>query len=156
MKAIFACDDKGGIGKDGKMPWPKCSVDLQRFKSLTVNGIVVMGRGTWEAGDMPTPLPKRRNVVISSTEMDLPYDVIRFNDTSMLSSLPTAWIIGGAKLINSLLDDIDEIFITRFPGDYDCDTFIDLEYINNNFTASAENTFDDHTFQYLVRIENES
>jgi dihydrofolate reductase len=152
MKAIFACDDKGGIGKGGKMPWPKISADLKRFKQLTENGIVVMGRGTWEATDMPAPLPKRRNVVISSRDdLDLPNDVIHLYDTSMLQATPTAWIIGGAKLIESLLDDITYIFLTRVPGDYNCDTHIDLQRIDDKFTLIHEEHFDDHTFQILNR-----
>jgi len=152
MKAIFAVDDKGGIGKDGKMPWPKISTDLKRFKQLTENGIVVMGRRTWEAADMPTPLPKRRNVVISSCDdLDLPNDVIHMYDTSMLHATPTAWIIGGAALIESLLDDIDYIFLTRVPGDYKCDTHIDLQRVEDEFKIVHEEHFDDHTFQILNR-----
>jgi len=152
MKAIFAVDDKGGLGKDGHMPWPKISSDLTRFKHLTENGIVVMGRGTWESSDMPTPLPKRRNVVISSRDdLDLPNDVIHMYDTSMLHATPTAWIIGGAGLINSVFDDLDYIFLTRVPGDYDCDTRVDLDKIYENFKVLHEEKFDDHTFQVLNR-----
>jgi len=152
MKAIFACDETGGIGKDGKMPWPHISTDLKRFKQLTEHGIVVMGRGTWESTDMPTPLPKRRNVVISSRDdLDLPNDVIHMYDTSMLHATPTAWIIGGAGLINSVFDDLDYIFLTRVPGDYDCDTHVDLQRIANEFQVVHEEQFDDHTFQILNR-----
>jgi dihydrofolate reductase len=152
MKAIFAVDEKGGLGKNGHMPWPKISDDLKRFKQLTENGIVVMGRGTWESTDMPTPLPKRRNVVISSRDdLDLPNDVIHMYDTSMLHATPTAWVIGGAVLINSVFDDLDYIFLTRVPGDYDCDTHVDLKRIEDEFKVVHEEQFDDHIFQVLNR-----
>lgn len=156
MKAIFACDDKGGIGKDGGIPWPKSENDLKRFKDLTLHGIVVMGRGTWESKGMPKPLPKRRNVVISTQELDLPSDVIRFNNTIMLAGTPTAWIIGGAQLINSLLEQIDEIYISRFEGDYDCDATVDLDYIKQHFDMVHEFQDEDHVFQLLKRIDNET
>jgi len=155
MKAIFACDDKGGIGKDGGIPWPKSDSDLQRFKDLTINGIVVMGRGTWESKGMPKPLPKRRNVVISSTEIDLPNDVIRFPNTDMLIGTPTAWIIGGGVLINSLLPKIDQIYMSRFDGDYDCDTSVDLDYIKEHFDVRHQETAPDHIFQVLTRKQEE-
>ena len=34
FKAIMAVDDKGGISKDGSMPWPKNSSDLKWFKKI--------------------------------------------------------------------------------------------------------------------------
>ncbi len=152
MKAIIAVDDKGGLGKDGCMPWPKISLDLQRFKALTENGIVVMGRGTWESTDIPKPLPKRRNVVISSRDdLDLPNDVIHMYNTDLLDGIPTAWIIGGAKLIDSVFDKIDEIYLTRVPGNYNCDTRIDLGRIAKEFNLEKQQDFEDHTFQYWTR-----
>ena len=48
FKAIMAVDDKGGISRDGSMPWPKNSSDLKWFKKNTLNAIVIMGRATWE------------------------------------------------------------------------------------------------------------
>ena len=153
MKAIFAVDADGGIGKAGTLPWPKILGDLERFKQLTVNGIVVMGRGTWESSGMPKPLPKRRNVVISSQELDLPNDVIHWFDTSLLDSIPTAWIIGGAGLIDSTYDNINTIFLTRVPGTYDCDTFVDMDRIDREWTVVHEEILEDHVFQVLKRNE---
>ena len=69
MRLILACDLKGGIGYQNKLPW-HIPLDLSRFKSLTKNGVVVMGRKTWES--LPKkPLPNRVNVVISNTLKDL-------------------------------------------------------------------------------------
>ena len=65
MKLILACDLNGGIGYKNKLPW-YIPLDLKRFKNLTQNGVVVMGRKTWES--LPKkPLPKRVNVVVSKT-----------------------------------------------------------------------------------------
>ena len=36
FKAIMAVDDKGGISRDGSMPWPKNSSDLKWFKKNTL------------------------------------------------------------------------------------------------------------------------
>jgi dihydrofolate reductase len=153
MKAIFAVDEDGGIGKDGGLPWPKIPGDLERFKQLTTNGIVVMGRGTWESSGMPKPLPKRRNVVVSSQDLDLPNDVIHFRDISLLDSIPTSWIIGGAGLIDTAYEKINTIYLTRVPGTYECDTVVDMDRIDREWTVVHEEVLEDHTFQVLKRNE---
>ena len=63
---IWAQDENGGIGKEGKLPW-HISEDLKNFKKLTLNSTILMGRKTWES--LPIrPLPKRRNIVLSHKE----------------------------------------------------------------------------------------
>ena len=42
IRAIMAADDLGGISKNGSVPWPKNSSDLQWFKKNTINNIVIM------------------------------------------------------------------------------------------------------------------
>ena len=55
LSMIFACDEKGAIGKDGDLPWRQ-STDLQHFKRVTLGKTVVMGRKTWQSlGRNPNP-----------------------------------------------------------------------------------------------------
>ena len=69
MKLIIACDPKGGIGFDGKLPWSKIEGDLPRFKALTTGKVVLMGRNTYDS--LPKkPLPNRINWVKSSRPID--------------------------------------------------------------------------------------
>ena len=77
MKLILACDPKGGIGYKNKLPWNKIQGDLPRFKRLTDDCIIVMGRKTWES--LPVkPLPNRTNLIITSQVMTkLPYDAFK-------------------------------------------------------------------------------
>ena len=65
LNVIVAYDKRnGGIGKDNELVW-KLSQDLKNFKSITKDGIVVMGRKTWESlPENYRPLPERSNVVI--------------------------------------------------------------------------------------------
>jgi len=147
LKAILACDNNWGIGKDNDLPWPHNSADLQWFKECTDGGIVVMGRNTWDS--LPRkPLPNRENVVITTAESLEGPDVV-VDMRSFLKILPQMkrqnkdiWVIGGAKLIQSLSMYIEEYWISRIDGHYECDTFLDgdgiLKYyymdksINNN------------------------
>tara|TARA_R110000851_G_scaffold12905_3_gene44447 strand:+ start:5157 stop:5672 length:516 start_codon:yes stop_codon:yes gene_type:complete len=138
IKAILACDASGGIAKDGIMPWPRNMADLKHFKQLTNNTTVVMGRRTWEATDMPTPLPNRHNVVVTN---DASYqavgaDIISEHLSDSLTKLAhtsTVFVIGGAGLFTQLIDDIHILHLTRLTSDYDCDTFLPMDKIAEQF-----------------------
>lgn len=149
MKLIVACDIKGGIGYNNRLPWSKIENDLPRFKRLTDNQIIVMGRNTWES--LPVkPLPNRTNLIVTSRYIrNLP------NDTFTVSSLngitEDAWLIGGAKLINSSWERINEIHLSRVIQEHQCDTFIDLNQIVNNFVCISTETFTDHTYEIWKR-----
>ena len=72
IKAILACDDNGGVSKNGTIPWPKNTKDLSWFKKNTTNNVVVMGSKTWTDPLMPWPLQNRVNVLATSREAELP------------------------------------------------------------------------------------
>ena len=46
ISIIVAYSKNRGIGKNGKIPW-KIDEDLKRFKKLTLNNVVIMGRITF-------------------------------------------------------------------------------------------------------------
>src|SRR5205085_3139912 len=50
------------IGADNRLPW-RLPEDLKRFRQLTLDHAVVMGRKTFES--IGKPLPRRRNIVIT-------------------------------------------------------------------------------------------
>ena len=132
---IFACDEEGGIGKDGKMPW-HFPGDLKQFKDATMGCPIIMGRKTWESfgGRM---LPGRPHIVISSQPGES--FAVSFNaDFYVAKSLEEAkaaaeaiiferdlngwaWVIGGAKLILEAQLAASKIRVTHLRGTYDCD-----------------------------------
>ena len=154
MKAILACDKSGGIGKDGAMPWPKDKKDLSRFKELTQNSTIIMGRSTWESTDMPKPLPNRQNIVVSSKHLTLPELVLQIDnltDLDIVDDFKIDWCIGGAKLFHSLFDKINEIHLTHFRKNYDCDTHIDLARIRENFDLVSDQMCITHNYEIWKR-----
>ena len=42
IRAILACDENWGIGKNGGMPWPHNRADLQWFKKMTYGQAIVI------------------------------------------------------------------------------------------------------------------
>jgi dihydrofolate reductase len=59
---IVAVAENGVIGADGAIPW-RLKSDMQRFKAMTINKPVVMGRKTFVS--LRRPLPGRTNIVIT-------------------------------------------------------------------------------------------
>lgn len=137
MIAIVATDRRGGIGKDGDIPWKS---DLDFFKAQTLGEVCIMGRNTWNSLKVQ-PLPDRTNVVVSTSLPDGRF----FKDTPegrqpfwVFHSATQAvrfvqgeypnrrhFVIGGAKLYKTYFDLglIDEVILSKYPQEYECDTF---------------------------------
>ena len=61
---IVAVSSNGYIGKDGTLPW-QISEDLKRFRKITSNSVVIMGRNTFLS--IGKALPNRENIIVSAT-----------------------------------------------------------------------------------------
>ena len=155
IKAILACDDTGGVANNGTLPWPHNSTDLKWFKENTAGHIVVMGSTTWNDPHMPRPLPKRTNVLITSRPSDFPGAEHYINGDLELSISRLAedypsliiWIIGGPSIIKQTIGIIDEFYLSRIPGNYECDTHLDLQEIEDNFSLIFQEVHPEVTFQ---------
>ena len=157
IRAILACDDDWGIGKDGDLPWPNNPADLQWFKENTTGGVVAMGKATWDS--LPKkPLPNRNNIVVTSSTDDYNgggYHYMRFETAQKelvnMNRLQNIWIIGGAKLVEGLIDIIDEIWLSRIDGVYDCDTFLNKDLITENFTIGNMQVDEQLTVEHWIK-----
>lgn len=157
IRAILACDDNWGIGKDGDLPWPNNPADLQWFKKNTTGGVVAMGKATWDS--LPKkPLPNRNNIVVTSSEDDYNsggYHYVKFETAQKelvnMNRLQNIWIIGGAKLVEGLIDIIDEIWLSRIDGVYDCDTFLNKDLITENFTIGNMQVDEQLTIEHWIK-----
>ena len=155
IKAILACDDYGGVSKNGTLPWPNNSTDLQWFKENTAGHIVIMGSTTWEDPGMPRPLPKRRNYLATSRQEDYPGadGYIKGDINSAIIAIAEdnpgiiTWVIGGPNIIEQTLGIIDEFYISRIPGAYACDTFLPLRKIESLFERTWSDEHEAVTFE---------
>ena len=94
---IWAQSTSGVIGRDNAIPW-RVPEDMARFKELTMDHTVIMGRMTWES--LPAkfrPLPGRRNVVVSR---QAGYPAAGAEVVGALEDAPLddAWVIGGSQI----------------------------------------------------------
>lgn len=135
---IVAMDEENGIGKNNSIPW-KLPGDLARFAAATQGAAVIMGRKTWES--LPRkPLPGRLNVIISSsTEGIVIQGALTASPVVRVSSFEAAlsiardssrpiWIIGGKRVYEDAAahPGLMHTFVTRAPGKYGCDVFVNL------------------------------
>lgn len=141
IAALFAVDEKGGMGVNGNMPWPANKEDLRWFKTTTEGHVVVMGKRSWHSPDMPKPLPKRHNVIVTNEFMDRSdIEQIRGDVCEGLKYVEeqykdlTVFVIGGANLLDQARPVIQKAFITRIPGEYICDTILDMNKFLEGFT----------------------
>ena len=110
---IWAQDENGGIGKDGKLPW-HISEDLKNFKKLTSGTTILMGRNTWES--LPVrPLPGRRNIVLSSkvlSDVDCYTSVEECIEKLDEADTEEIFVIGGSTVYRNFINRADELHIT--------------------------------------------
>lgn len=130
---IAARSRNGVIGNKGKIPW-SIPNDLERFKRLTRDCPIIMGRKTWES--LPRkPLPNRINVVVTSDEnLVMPsehYKVTSLNEAfQKFESYPTIFLIGGERIYTEGILLATDIFLTEVDVECEGDAFfpeIDLK-----------------------------
>ena len=129
---IVAINNLGYIGKDNKLLYEDAA-DLKHFKEVTKNGIIVMGKNTWES--LPKkPLPNRQSFVLSksSEQSEIFYnDLFELIDDATkiakLKNLNEIWIIGGESLYTQTALLADDIYISVI----DDNAIGDTKYYNN-------------------------
>lgn len=122
---IVACSDNNVIGNNGDIPW-HLPEDLKRFKRMTSNRVIIMGRKTHES--IGKALPNRVNVVITRQPGYQAHSCL------VAATIPDAltiaeftneeiFIIGGGDIYKHTMNLIDTIYMTRVYGDIDGDAF---------------------------------
>ncbi len=138
---IVACDEQGGIGKGGALPWHIPS-DLKHFKEVTTapygaaQNVVMMGRKTWESiPEKFRPLPLRLNVVITSQDnYALPAGVVQVDSlesglnafcNTAREDVGAVFVVGGAQVYAEAIKHplCERIYLTRVYGTFRCDVF---------------------------------
>ena len=146
ISLIVAYDKNRLIGKDGGMPW-YIPGELKRFRQLTENNIVIMGRKTYES--LGKPLANRINIVLSRSKKYSGENLYTAENLQQaiqisLENWPDKdiFIGGGANLYSQIIDAVDVMYITEIDGQFEGDTYFP--------------TFDERLFDKLVEGHFES
>ena len=122
---VVARATNGVIGRDGTLPW-HIPADLKRFKELTMNTVMVMGRRTFES--LPGLLPGRRHVVLTrdpywrSQGAQVAHDI---EEAVTLAAGQPISVIGGADIFGLFLPLADRIELTEVLENIAGDTSIE-------------------------------
>ena len=133
MKLILAADENWAIGKNGDLLC-HLSGDLKYFKKRTLDKTVVMGRKTLESLPGAKPLPKRRNIVLTSKEdyngngAEIAHSEKELKELLKATSTDDVMIIGGGQVYRDFLPLCDTCYITKIHKTFDADTyFVNLD-----------------------------
>lgn len=167
LSIIVATDNNNGIGKDNKLLF-HIPQDLKRFKELTTEKCVIMGRKTFES--LPNgALPNRVNIVTTRNTKDLfNSHEIEFMTNEKLfysddidklinlykNSKEEIFVIGGGEIYNKLLPYCNKIYLTRVLSEFEADTFFKYnknEWKINNCSELLSSNGYDYYFIDLVR-----
>ncbi|MBR4036537.1 MAG: dihydrofolate reductase [Oscillospiraceae bacterium] len=142
MIAIIAAYDKNRlIGKGGGMPW-YIPGELKRFRRLTENNVVIMGRKTYLS--LGKPLADRVNIIISRNENFAPDGC--YTTSSITGAIAMArlfwpdkdiFIGGGAQIYSQTIEMADVLYITEIDGEFEGDTYFP-DFDESVFTKEIE------------------
>jgi dihydrofolate reductase len=158
ISLISAIDSKNSIGKYNQL-LIHIPEDLKRFKQLTLNKTVVMGRKTFDS--LPNgALPNRLNIVLSKTlfgQLEKP------KNTTVVDSIESIlecfkgldeeiFVIGGGEIYKQFLPLADKLYLTEIEHDFNGDTFFpEVDY--NSFAKTEESetkTFNNIKYKFVT------
>lgn len=165
VQMIVASTEDGGIGFEGKLPWPHNATDFKHFREVTKGSVVVMGRRTYQeikelkdarGSKSVELLPDRTSVVVSTSLESFT------NGEIVVEKCPTAavecnyvegrnlFVIGGKTLYTELFPYVKTLFWTIFKDPYPCDTFLPREEMLSSFVITDQKETEE---LYFLRCE---
>lgn len=143
MLSIIAAISKNNVlGNKGIIPW-HIKGEQKRFKELTTDNTIIMGRKSFE--EIGKPLPGRKTILISSTLS------ITADNCTTVASLSAAlntvkgekevFIAGGGRVYKEAMPFVDRIYLTVIETEVEGDTFfpeIDFTLFNKIYEEKIE------------------
>lgn len=147
---IAAIAKNNALGKDNDLIW-HLPADLKRFKKVTSNHHIIMGRKTFES--LGRPLPNRTNIVITRNPDYKAEGCVIVN--SLEAALNAAkedenpYILGGAQIYKQAMPIADKMDLTFVHHEFEADAFfpeidsnIWKETSREDFQADEKNKYD--------------
>ena len=159
LTIIAAASENNALGKDNQLVW-HLPDDFKRFKSLTSEHYIVMGRKTFES--FPKPLPNRTHIIITrQNDYEVPEGCLVASSLQHAIQLcpknEEVFIIGGGEIYKQSIEIADKIDLTRVHTTIEADTFfpeIDTNHwklVFEEFHTKDEKHEYDFTFLTYIR-----
>lgn len=123
IRTVVAIDSKRGMADEQGIPWDLPG-DKKYFVDKLQSGLVLMGYGTYL--EVRQPFGKLPNYVATTRTDEKLRDgfVAIANPTEFsLAATEDVWNIGGAGLLATTMDTLDELYITQLEGEFGCTKF---------------------------------
>nr|WQM86917.1 bifunctional dihydrofolate reductase-thymidylate synthase [Marseillevirus cajuinensis] len=144
---VFACDQRGGIGKEGKIPW-HLPEDLATFQRMTFGRPIIYGRKTLESFPGSKPLPKRRNIVVSrNTSLSVEGAEVAHSIEEAFSLVDgVCVVIGGSEIYTQCLEQFPDLCLgvsrTLVMGKHDVDTWFSVKQTKYSYLIKSSHNFE--------------
>ena len=125
MDAIVAVYDDWGIGCEGDQPIA-LDADRKFFRRYTAGSTVIVGRKTIGSFPGSQALPKRRNILLSRQQIELPgFETSHSPEeaAAMAAGDEKVFVIGGGTVYRQMLPLCDRAIITKVHTTVPCDTY---------------------------------
>ena len=152
ISIIAAVDERRGIGKNNQLLW-HIPQDLKRFKALTLNHPIIMGRTTFQS--IGRPLASRTNIIVTRDKN------FRADGCIIAHSLEEAialakekdnkeiFIIGGGQIYEQGIKFADKLYLTLVKGTFDADTFFPDYSKFKKVVYKKEYTYASYSFTFV-------
>lgn len=153
ISVICALAENRAIGCKQQLLW-RLPNDMKRFKQLTTDHVVVMGRKTFES--LPGgALPNRRNIVLTSMPEAMGTTCIACSTMQEAIECSEAdkevFIIGGSGVYQEALAIADKMYLTHVHTIFEeADTFFpDVDYSQWEIVSTEDHPADEkHPYSY--------
>lgn len=147
---IAAIAENNALGKDNQLIW-HLPADLKRFKQVTLNHHIIMGRKTFES--LGKPLPNRTSIIITRNKnFNAEGCIVVHTLDEALEAAATddnPYILGGAEIYKQAIEIADKLDLTFVHNTFNADAFfpkIDTsiwkETSRQHFKADEKNKYD--------------
>lgn len=160
INIIAAITDNNALGKDNKLLF-RLKKDMEHFKNITTDNVVIMGRKTYES--IGKTLPNRVNIVLSrnmkSNKDFYTFDSIEKAIEWSKENYPQKeiFIIGGASVYDKALKDdiVDKLYMTKIKQTVeDADAFFpEIDYKRKWSITSVERFFENGIEFFIYEAE---
>lgn len=164
MQLIVAVDKFWGIGKGNDLLF-SIKEDMKFFRQTTLGKTVVMGYNTLMSFPNSKPLPKRKNIVLTSRNLAPQENLIVVHSLQELSKLlkqenqQDVFIIGGAKFYKTMLPYCTTAYVTKVEADGNAEVFFEnLDKLPNWKVSniSQEVVDGDYKIRFFTYTNNEA
>lgn len=160
ISLIVAMDENRVIGKNNQIPW-HLPADLKRFRKLTMNKHVIMGRKTYES--IGKPLLGRHIIVVTRDKKYIAEGCMVVNsiNDAFFEALSVKEIIvaGGSEIYEQSLFRANIIYLTKIHEEFEGDSYFPVLNFKDwnirkmeSFSPDEKNSYS-YTFYTLERMQ---